>query len=301
MKRWLVTVLFAMLGTAAHALPTVANVEAEVQKGNYAQAQSMMHEVVIAKPGSAKAHYIYAEILAHNDKFSDAAQEAALAKQLDSSLKFTNPDKFKAFEQLLERKQQRASRTSSRGGSSLGNLGPRTSVSPTVSAQPLHRSEEQSPGMPAWVWLVGLAALALLAWRMMSKGRVASSSAAMPAGAPYGSASGYAPAPSYGPTAGGVAPSGVGGLMGVGLAAAGGLAAGMLAEKYLEHGHEQRRDDNFLDRDSFTSAAPPMDGDARALEDRGVDFGTGGDWDAAGSADSGTVDPGGGSGDDGGW
>ena len=154
MKRWLVTILFAVLGTAAHALPTVANVEAEVQKGNYARAQSMMHEVVIAKPGSAKAHYIYAEILAHNDKFSDAAQEAALAKLLDSSLKFTNPDKFKAFEQLLEHEQQRASRTS-RSGSSLSNLGPGSSVSPTVAAQALHRSEEQNPGMPAWVFECG--------------------------------------------------------------------------------------------------------------------------------------------------
>jgi hypothetical protein len=88
--------------------------------------------------------------------------------------------------------------------------------------------------------------------------------------------------------------------MGVGLAAAGGVAAGMLAEKFLERGHEQRRDDNLFERDSFANPATAPDPDARALEDRSVDFGNGNDWDA-GSTDSGSVDLGSGGGDDGGW
>ena len=53
MKRWLITLSFAVLASAAHALPTVTEVQAEVQKGNYAQAQTMMREVVVAKPGNA--------------------------------------------------------------------------------------------------------------------------------------------------------------------------------------------------------------------------------------------------------
>lgn len=293
MKRWLISLSIAVLATVAHALPSVADVEAEVHKGNYAQAQSMMHEVVVAKPGSAKAHYVYAELLAHNGKFSDAALEVAQAKQLDPSLKFTDPVKFKAFEQLLEREQSRATRAP-RTGSPLDNLGPVTSASPAVPAPQAQRAAERSQGLPAWIWPVGLAVLALLVWRMMSKGRGAVPAA--PAGTSYAPpASGYAPAPSYGPP-GGVAPSsGAGGLMGVGLAAAGGVAAGMLAEKLLERGHEQRRDDNLFERDSFANPAPAQDADARALEDRSVDFGTGNDWDA------GSPDLGSGGGDDGGW
>ena len=39
----------------------------------------MMREVVAAKQGSAKAHYIYAEILAHNGKLALAVEEAQKA------------------------------------------------------------------------------------------------------------------------------------------------------------------------------------------------------------------------------
>jgi len=298
MKRWLASLSFVLLTTAAHALPTVADVEAEVQRGNYAQAQSMMHDVVIAKPGSARAHYVYAEILAHNGNFADAAQETALARQLDPTLKFTNPESFNAFEQLLDREQQRASETG-RGELSLDSLGPTISRSQNVSAQPPQHSANHGIGMPAWVWPIGLALFAFLVWRLMRQGGGATSPAVVPAAAPYGSASGYAPMPQFGPP-GGVAPSGTGSLMGMGLAAAGGVAAGMLAEKFLDRGREQRRDESLYDRGSFTDPTPVIDSDARALESRGVDFGTGNDWDA-GSADSGSVDLGGGGGDDAGW
>ena len=298
MKRWLASLFLVLLAAGAHALPTVADVEAEVQRGNYAQAQSMMHEVVIAKPGSARAHYVYAEILVHNDKFADAAQEAALARQLDPSLQFTNPETFKAFEQLLDREQQRASRTTG-SGSSLDNLAPTASRFPSPSVQPVPHAAEHGSGIPAWVWPIGLGLFAFLTWRLMRQGDSAAPAAVAPGAVPSGSVSGYAATPSYGPP-GGVAPSGAGGLMGVGLAAAGGVAAGMLAEKFLDRGHEQRRDESLFDRGSFADPPPATDDDASALKNRSVDFGTGNDWDA-GSADSGSVDVGSGGGDDGGW
>ena len=50
------------------------------KQGGYSQAEGMMREVVDAKPGSAKAHYIYAEILAHSGSFSKAAEEAGNAR-----------------------------------------------------------------------------------------------------------------------------------------------------------------------------------------------------------------------------
>jgi len=56
-----------------------------------------------------------------------------------------------------------------------------------------------------------------------------------------------------------------------------------------------------LERDSFlNNPAPALDSDARALEDRPVDFGLGNDWDS-GSTDNGSVDldGGGGGSDDG--
>jgi len=185
MNRWLIGLLFAVLTSAAHALPSVADVEAQVQQGHYAQAQSMMRDVVAAKPGSAKAHYIYAEILAHNASFAEAAREAALAKELDPSLKFTDPARFNDFERLLEREQRRAG-DSARSGSSLESLG---SMAP-------QRVEDRAQGVPAWVWLAGLAVLAVLAWRMIDRSR-AGPAAAASARPSYASTAGMPP---YGST-----------------------------------------------------------------------------------------------------
>ena len=162
MKRWLITLSFAVLASAAHALPTVTEVQAEVQKGNYAQAQTMMREVVVAKPGNAKAHYIYAEILAHNARFADSAEQARLARELDPALKFTSPEKFRAFEQLLEREQQRARPSVSAPVDSSARSRP-AAVAPAPAPM-----QERSQGIPSWVWIAGLAGLGFVAWRVLA-------------------------------------------------------------------------------------------------------------------------------------
>ena len=313
MKRWLITLSFAFLASAAHALPTVTEVQAEIQKGNYAQAQTMMREVVVAKPGNAKAHYIYAEILAHNARFADSAEQARLARELDPTIKFTSPEKFRAFEQLLEREQQRAKPSVTAPVDSSSRARPATTAAPA----PL---PERSQGVPSWVWIAGLAGLGFVAWRMLGN-RNAASSSNIAAAQSYGTASALNPRPNYGaapiPNAGqnfgpgaGPGPAGMGGgmmgggmgsgMMGVGLGVAGGLAAGMLAEKLLHGGHDTpSRAEPPLDRNSFAdNPAPDRNNAAQALEDRSVDFGNGNDWGDAGSSDAGSVDMGSGGGDD---
>ena len=310
MKRWLITLSFAFLASAAHALPTVTEVQAEVQKGNYAQAQTMMREVVVAKPGNAKAHYIYAEILAHNARFADSAEQARLARELDPALKFTSPEKFRAFEQLLEREQQRARPSVSAPVDS--------SARPAAAAAPAPLPE-RSQGVPSWVWIAGLAGLGFVAWRMLGN-RQAANSSNPAAGQSYSTANalnarpnyGAAPIPNpgqnFGPGAG-PGPSGMGGgmgggmgsgMMGVGLGVAGGVAVGMLAEKLLHGGHDSTtRAEPALDRNSFSDNSAPQRNDAaQALEDRSVDFGNGNDWGDAGSSDAGSVDMGSGGSDD---
>ncbi len=113
--RWMNSVLFAVMATVATlalALPTQKkDVQAAVQQGNYTQAQQLMQQVVAAKPGSAKAHYIYAEILAHNGQFEDATAQALQAKQLDPKITFTDPQKFRHFEALLLNSTQKKAPT----------------------------------------------------------------------------------------------------------------------------------------------------------------------------------------------
>jgi hypothetical protein len=118
----------------------------------------MMREVVDAKPGSVKAHYIYAEILAHNGSFSKAAEEAGSARQLDPSIKFTQPEKFQAFERLLEREQKPGRRTESSNA-----------VFPAAAAAAPPRAP--AAGIPSWAWLAALGVVGYLLWRGFSRSR----------------------------------------------------------------------------------------------------------------------------------
>jgi tetratricopeptide (TPR) repeat protein len=286
MQRFLIGVALATAALYAAALPSVAQVEAAVKQGDYAQAQVMMHDVVEAKPGSAKAQYLYAQILAHNGRFADASTHTAKARELDPALNFTAPDKFKGFEQMLEREQQHERRSSA------------GAVKPAPSAwQPAAAMAPRS-GVPTWVWGAGLGLFALFAWRMLQRGNPGQSviPPAHYGGQPaYGAAGPYAPSPGYG-AMGGAAPSTGTGLMGVGLAAAGGVAAGMLADRLLQQGHHQQAlGGGVLEPGYFSGGDQRIDPDAQALENRELDFGRGDDWGGGG----GSVDTGGS--DGGGW
>ena len=287
MKRTLVSVWLFLACSVAWAVPTVPQVEAEIQQGHYSQAEGMMREVVDAKPGSAKAHYIYAEILAHNGSFAKATEEAGKAKQLDPGIKFTQPEKFQAFEKLLEREQKPVRRTESSN-----------SVFPAAAtAAPLRAP---AGGIPSWAWLAALGVVGYLLWRGFSRSQAAPSpsgsygvpgtvsttgAGAAPAGG-YGSGAPYANAPPVPPS---------GGLLKTGLAVAGGVAAGMMVDEMLHH--RQGAGTDQLSSLQRSVDLPPIDDAANELEQRNVDFGNGNDWDA-GSAG---VDLGGGGSDDGGW
>jgi hypothetical protein len=285
-KRFVAAWALAGCALAASALPTVDAVQAQVQRGNFAQAEVMMQDVIAAKPGSARAHYIYAEILAHNKHVDQALKEVERARQIDPAIGFTDAAKFGALVQLLQRQQSAVKPTTM------------TSVSPAVAAIRPVPPAQPSGGMPTWAWALGLVGLAALSWSIISRRR---QSPAAPAGlstsamAPATQAvqSGYAPA--YGPGPG-YAPAATGGsgLMGVGLAAAGGLAAGMLAEKLLHGGHESGTNAPAAAGSSglvpgLFDNAPADDAVARAIDQRPVDFGTGDDWggDGGGADDNG--------------
>ena len=299
MKRALKTLIGLSLALAAFiawGLPTLQQVEAEVGRGNYAQAESMMREVVTARPGSAKAHYVYAEILAHNANITQAATEARRARELDPQITFTDPQRFRSFEELLQR-EQRPKPSASTHPSPTG-------ATPASPLSRTNRSAADDGGVPGWVWGAGAALLALLAWRALARRRTVD--APYPAGAGNAAAgpinaagpAGYgAPGNIYGQPTHPVAGPGGRGMVGTGLAAAGGFAAGMLADEFLHRRQEPGSD--HLGRLGPNEALEPIDdgGAANELQSRPVDFGTGEDWggDATDTAsgDGGGVDFGG--------
>jgi len=297
MRKFILGVALAAATAWAWALPSLSEVEAQVQQGHYAQAESMMREVVAAKPDSARAHYIYGEILAHGGKFAAAADEARLARQLDPDIKFTSAEKFAAFEASLQRQQAQATRARVAPSATESNRGNAPAAAPAAA----------SAGIPSWVWIGGLAVIGFLLWRGLSRSRAAAASAggamaapgafgAQPPGAfgaqPMGPGAGQPAAP-YGPGYPAARPGA--GMLGLGAAAVGGVAAGMLADQLLNRRSEQ----NVVDPGNAGQAGffdSPQGGGASELENRPIDFGTGGsDW------DSGSADVGGGGGDGGGW
>ena len=306
-KHLVAVLVLSTSAMTAWSLPTVDAVQAEVQRGNYAQAEVMMQDVVAAKPGSARAHYIYAEILSHNKRYGEAAKEVARARQIDPALSFTDPAKFKALESLLEREQVAA-----RPRAATAATAPMVN-SPVATAR---SAPEPAGGLPTWVWALALGGLAAGVWALVSRRKqtaapgigMANMPMAQPQAAGYGpvnapgygagAAPGYAPgsAPGYGqPPSRGV------GMMGVGLGVAGGVAAGMLAEKMLHGGSGSGSNAGLAQNAGLGSPgmfddASANNAAARELEQRPVDFGNGDGW-GGDSADAGGGDDQGG----GGW
>lgn len=278
--------------TLAWALPSVQQVEAEVAQGRYAQAETMMAEVVAAKPGSARAHYIYAEILAHNELYARASEQVRLARTLDPSLAFAgSADKFRAFERLLERAETGAKKVRSPSGVMPHDTAAAPVIAPTRAAAP---AVAAASGIPSWLWGLGFAVVAVLLWRAISRRPSASPSGAAPmtpgamaANSPYGPG---------GVPPGGMAPASAGGgLLGAGLAGAGGFAAGMMVDRMLHRGDSERGADHLAGLGP--DAGSRFDDAGGDLASRSVDFGTGGnDW----SSDAGGSSDGGGGGDGGG-
>ena len=313
MKRHLLIGAALLWSAVAFAVPSRADVESAVKAGDYARAETMMREVVTADPQSARAHYYFAEVLAHEGKFDDAVGQARQARQLDPKIGFTDPAKFAQFEQLLRREQSHAGTTTP----APGTLPAATDAMPAPAPAPVVRA---TSGMPGWVWVLGIAAVLFFVWRMATR-RLASSPSMQPAG--YGGAGFAQPGygqpgygqpgygqpgygqpgygqPGYGP--GYPQPGAGGGMLRTGLAAAGGLAAGMALEHMLDERHERDRyvDDNLAGGNVGGGIPAPFDDDssraATELENRPFDFGNdaGGGWDDGGGS-------GGGSSDDGGW
>ncbi len=278
---------------AAQALPNVDEVQAAVQRGDYPGAEKMMREVVAAKPDSPRAHYVLAEILAHQRQFNEAAEHTRRARALDPAIKFADPAKFNAFEQLLQREQAGVARSSTTTPA-IVNAPP-----PPMRAAPVQR-ESSGGGVPVWLLVVGVVIFIWVAVSWMRRRTAMQSQPAMAGGYGGGYGQGYG-SQGYGP---GVPPtSGGPGLMGVGLAAAGGVAAGMLAEKLL-HGHDDQRS---IPRDDGGSAGGLIPGSfdnggynsaADDLSRRDVDFGSGDGW---GGGDAGGGDFGGGGGGSDDW
>ena len=219
--------------------PTLHEVYQAAEAGKFAEAQSMMDQVLRDHPNSAKAHYVEAELLAKQGRFASAQAEFGTAERLAPGLPFANPQ---AVQELRARIA---------GSHVLGQTVERSLQTPAAN------------GIP-WglVLLVAGGVAFVLAARRMTR----RSAAVVPAGGGAYPPAGYAQP--YGP--GGVPPTGPAGSAGIGSGILGGLAtgaavgAGVVAGEALMHhltdGHRTGVIDVPPARDPWVSSPDDMGG-----------------------------------------
>jgi len=312
LQRMLLALTLVLAAGWALALPSPKEIEAAVGAGQLPQAETMLREVLQAKPQSAKAHYELGQVLARQGKFFEAQQALDQAKIFDPTLKFaSSPEAFvKTYDTVLAQVRGASSAASAKAAVA-------TPAAPMAAAAP--DSPAPSGGFNlTYVWMVaaGLVVLGLIL-RRRAAAPVAATPAATtyagmpPAGQPTaysgatmatggiigsglgpaqaaasaqrGFGSQYAPqAPAHYPPAAAPAAGGMGAMGGAVMGGVAGLAAGYALSKAMEGGanHSNSAPGSSAANPSNDSAGyVPFDNASRP--DMGAfDAGAGGDsWD----------------------
>ena len=99
---WLAIALLLCAGLAmAQSGPTMNQVYETAKAGKYEQAETMMQQVLVAYPNSAKAHFVLAELLARQGKVGRAREALGTAEKLAPGLPFAKPEAVKALRTQL--------------------------------------------------------------------------------------------------------------------------------------------------------------------------------------------------------
>jgi hypothetical protein len=100
--KWLLVSLMLGFGLAmAQSEPTLNQVYEAAQNGRLEQAQVMMQQVLVAHPGSGKAHYVQSELWARQGKLGQAREALATAEKLAPGLPFAKPESVQALRTQL--------------------------------------------------------------------------------------------------------------------------------------------------------------------------------------------------------
>ena len=160
--KWLaVAALLTIAGTGvamAQAEPTIKQIYDTAQSGKVEQAQTMVQQVLIAHPNSAKAYFVQAELFARQGDASRGRESLVKADKLAPGLPFAKPEAVQALRtQLASKPVPSASRES----------GNRTSgFSPA--AEPVQAPQSSSFPLGLGIALGG-AAIALVIFFMRKK------------------------------------------------------------------------------------------------------------------------------------
>lgn len=230
-----VSVVMAGVAYAAED-PTMHQIYEAAQSGNLNQAQAMIGQVLKDHPNSAKAHFVDAEILAKSGHFAEARNELNNAEKLEPGLPFAQP---RAVQELK-----------AKVGESPSSL------------SPISVSQGTQSGFPWGMLLLGIAAIAVIAFIMRPK-RANFTPPAYPGNNPANYQPGMSPAGGgYG-----AAPSAPGMGSGImsGLATGAAVGVGMVAGEALAH--------HFMDGNANQPQPVTSADNAQPYDMGGSDFG----------------------------
>jgi len=156
MKKMLMALAASLMlvSVAAFAVPTAQQIEQAMSQGNWQRADAGLSEVLQAHPNNAHAHYLYAQVLDREGKYSDALDHLQQSKSLDPSLKFTDATRFAQTEARI--------RTDASNASASANGSARASQTGAMAANPFNPAaaaapaEKHGPSMGAWVGIAVL-------------------------------------------------------------------------------------------------------------------------------------------------
>jgi hypothetical protein len=168
----------AVATPAFAAAPSVDQVEQAIARGDLQGAQSMLDQVVAAHPGSARAHYLDAQVLERNHRYADALTQINAARNIDPAIAFTDPAKFRTVQRRIESEANRAG--SGTGGtvsaphngtvsSTINN--PIATTAPATAAAAAVPREKHGPSAMTWIFLliVVAAVVGMIMWSMRKR------------------------------------------------------------------------------------------------------------------------------------
>lgn len=266
-RLWFIAIWLLLVSGSVLAADGPKDVDAAIKQGNYTLAEQELRQAIVDHPQSAKAHYLLAQVLAHEGNVGDAQKEASQAQQLDPKLSFTNPARFEHFQAELNQ--------------ALAPAGNRATISPRQELAPAAAPVESRSQGSIWPWIFGGVIVVLLfGWfRRRQQGQMVNPGYGAP-GAPnaYGNGGAYPPNYPQSPPMG----SGIGGSL------LGGLAGGVLGAAAVEayENHERREEgERGFDQSGNAPAQNSQDQAYDNLRNGPIDTGNNSDsWDNGGDS-----------------
>ena len=296
--KWLAIAAMLGFGLAfAQSEPTLVQVYEAAQSGKMDQAQTMIQQVLVAHPNSAKAHFVQAELFARQGLNSRAGDMLATAEKLAPGLPFAKPEAIQSLRAKISARPVPQTVSHSPASQFTGSAGPGASASTF------------SWGLP----LLLTGGVLLFGYFMFRRKDAAVEFHAQPAGQsfsqPFGSQSpaggpapvnnglsgpqtfgigGAAPAPVYSqPPASGLGSNIAGGLA-TGLAVGAGMMAAQAIGKSLMGNNEGNHDTSSRLANNNTNSYEPIADNSMGGQNFGVNDTS--SWDDGGSADVGGGD-----------